>query len=216
MKHSVLLVDDDANLLEALQRQLYKEPYRILTAQSGGEAMEILEGISVDVVVSDQEMPGMKGTQFLWKVRKAYPDVILFMLTGQATPRMATLAVNEIGIAGFLVKPCNAVDLAIAINQALQYRELYKHARRLLRKVVVQDALLERIEHLSPGLIEGCMKDMERGSVELPTGHQSLVESLSRVLGEDTDGAASHGPASPAPCSCGSALLAKEKEDPRE
>ena len=123
MNHTVLLVDDDANLLGALERQLRKEPFRILTAQSGREALDILNDNRVDVVVSDQEMPGMKGTQFLWQVRKAFPDAILFMLTGEATLRVAALAVNEVGVTRFFTKPCNASDLAFAIRHAVREKD---------------------------------------------------------------------------------------------
>ena len=65
MKHSVLFVDDEPNVLEGLERALRMEPFTLLTATSGGEAMEVLNNASVDVVVADQEMPGMKGTDLL-------------------------------------------------------------------------------------------------------------------------------------------------------
>ncbi|NIA15648.1 MAG: response regulator [Nitrospiraceae bacterium] len=190
MNHTVLLVDDDVNLLEALGRQLHGEPYRIITAQSGQEALAVLNDTSVDVVISDQEMPGMKGTQFLWQVKRAFPDAILFMLTGKATLRAATLAMNEVGVARFFVKPCNAVDLVLTIRQALQHRALTAFAKRLLKKVKQQDAILAFLEQESPGITQ--VKTDSRGIVRLdeddPADCDALIEELRSWLGEKENG----------------------------
>lgn len=187
MNYTVLIVDDDLNLLEGLERLLHREPYQIVTAQSAQDAMEILQEQPVDVIVSDQEMPGLKGTQFLWKVRKIYPDIILFMLTGQATPHMAKLAINEIGIARFFTKPCNAVDLALAIRQALQHRELAISARRLLEKVHRQDAILRQLAQTAPEILHNARKNVEshNTSGEIPADEQELIQALRQTL-EDT------------------------------
>jgi DNA-binding NtrC family response regulator len=185
MNHTVLLVDDDANLLEALERQLHGEPYLIITAQSGKEALDILKDTSVDVVISDQEMPGMKGTQFLWQVKKSFPDAILFMLTGKATLRAATLAVNEVGIARFFTKPCNAVDLALTIHQALRHRDLITLAKNLLKKIKQQDAILERLEQKSPGITEA--ETEGHGAILLdesdPGDYDQFIKDLRITLG---------------------------------
>ena len=186
MGHTVLLVDDDANLLEGLERQLHKEPYQIITAQSGQEALSILKDTSVDVVISDQEMPGMKGTQFLWQVRRAFPDAILFMLTGKATLRVAALAVNEVGIVRFFVKPCNAVDLALTVRQALQHRDLLTVAKRLLKKIKQQDAILKRLEQKSPGITQVGLQapDVTDPDEGVPTDYDEFMKELCRTLGE--------------------------------
>jgi CheY-like chemotaxis protein len=72
MGRTVLLVDDDANLLQALSRALRKEPYTIRLAASGTEALELLAQGPVDVIVSDERMPGMTGTTFLARVQEQY------------------------------------------------------------------------------------------------------------------------------------------------
>jgi DNA-binding NtrC family response regulator len=154
MSHTVLLVDDDEKLLEGLQRQLHKEPYRVLTARSGQEALDILHGICVDIVISDQEMPGLKGTQFLWQVRKAFPGIILFMLTGHPSLPMTSLAIQEVGIARLFAKPCSAVDMALTIRQALQHRDLAVRAGRLLEVVKKQNAALDMLKRTSPHLAQ--------------------------------------------------------------
>ena len=75
MSHTVLFVDDEPNVLAGLTRLLRKESYEILTAATAEEAAELLEENSVDLIVSDEEMPGMSGTEFLARVARDHPDV---------------------------------------------------------------------------------------------------------------------------------------------
>ena len=183
MDYTVLLVDDDKNLLDALERLLHQEPYQIVTAQSGQMAIEILDERPVDVVVSDQEMPGLKGTQFLWKVRNAYPDLILFMLTGRANPKMAKLAIDQIGITRLLTKPCNAFDLALAIRQALQHRDLLRHSRALLQVFRTQEALLDQIRQMAPKAVDEAREALETKTplAAGPLDEEGLIEALHQV-----------------------------------
>ncbi|MFQ5580789.1 MAG: response regulator, partial [Nitrospiria bacterium] len=84
MKHvdTVLFVDDEPRILEGLKNRLHKEPYTILLATSGEEGLETLENHPVDLVVSDEQMPGMCGSEFLTAVCREYPETIRITLTG--------------------------------------------------------------------------------------------------------------------------------------
>lgn len=150
MRHTVLLVDDDARVRAGLRRALRSEPYDILEAGSAGEAFEILGGRAVDVVVSDEEMPGMRGSVFLKKVRERFPDTVRFMLTGKATLENALRAINEGGISRFFLKPCNSWDLAVSIRQGLQQRDLLVAARKLLQRSRRRESHIRRLEQAFP------------------------------------------------------------------
>lgn len=152
MSHTVLLVDDEPYILSSLQRALYAEPFEILCANSAREAHILLQAKHVDVVVSDQDMPGTPGTVFLTEVHKSYPHTVRFMLTGKATLDVAIKAINDGAISRFFTKPCNDVDLAFSIRQALQQKELIAGAKRLLQKVESQSVELTRLERLHPGI----------------------------------------------------------------
>jgi two-component system, probable response regulator PhcQ len=132
MKPIVLLIDDDDNILYGLVRALHKQPYQVLTAKSGDEAMLILKSREVDVIVVDEIMPGISGGDLLAWAAENVPDTIRIMLTGNATTSIAIRAINEGQVYHFFTKPCDNVQLAIAIRKAIEHRQLLTENRRLL------------------------------------------------------------------------------------
>lgn len=152
MSHKILLVDDEPHVTEALKRVLRKEAYEVLTAQSAEEALGILARESVDVVISDEQMPGMCGSEFLALVYRKYPETARIILTGHANLEAALRAINQGQIYRFLTKPINEMELKVAIRQAIQHKELMAESRRLLNTVRQQQALLQELEKESPGI----------------------------------------------------------------
>jgi diguanylate cyclase (GGDEF)-like protein len=116
----VLLVDDDSDFLHLLRTALKREPYYVLTTTSANDALEILRKEVVDVVVADENMPGMSGTDLLAIVAGEFPACGRIIMTGHATVDIAVRAVNEAGIASFLLKPCAPAVLGDAINKAMR------------------------------------------------------------------------------------------------
>jgi DNA-binding NtrC family response regulator len=160
---TILLVDDEPNVTEALKRALRREPYEVLTATSGAAAQELLERHHVDVVVSDEQMPGMSGSVFLADVRKKFPHTIRMILTGQASLEAAVRAINEGEVYRFFLKPCNPTDLISTMQQALAHKRLEDQSRRLLREYQRQASTLARLERDSPGLLH--LDTDEQGAV---------------------------------------------------
>ena len=154
MPYKVLFVDDEPHVTAAMKRALHKEPYEILTADSAMEALEILAGEPVSVVVTDERMPGMSGTEFITKVYTLYPDTIRIMLTGHACLETAIRAINDGQIYRFLTKPCNEVDLSVTIRQALQQKALMEESRKLLLMARQQSSLLQDLEQHHPGIMD--------------------------------------------------------------
>lgn len=144
MTHTLLLIDDEPKVLTALQRLLRDEPYEILTAGSAEQAAAILTDTKVDLIVCDEEMPGMPGSEFLAGVARDYPDTVRIMLTGHPTLHAALRAINEARVYQFLTKPCNEIDLAIAIRRALEQKDLLEKSRDLLNGTKRQSALIDR------------------------------------------------------------------------
>ena len=150
---TILLVDDEPNVTDALKRALRREPYEFLTAVSGAEAQQILERQHVDVVISDEQMPGMSGSEFLSKVRKQFPHTIRMILSGHASLEAAVRAINEGEVYRFFLKPCNPTDLIFTVQQALTHKRLEEQSRRLLREYQRQAAMLAKLNHNGPDLL---------------------------------------------------------------
>ncbi len=132
MQRMVLLVDDDENVLRALARALRHQPFGIYTAHTADEAIDALKAHRVDVVVSDEHMPGMPGSRLLAWIAEHCPEVMRIVLTGHATAETAIRAINQGAVYHFFTKPCDPVQLAVVIRKALEHKELVEENRRLL------------------------------------------------------------------------------------
>src|SRR5688572_3801222 len=102
---TVLCVDDESNILNALRRLLRPRGYRVLTAESGAEGLNLIDGERVDLVLSDMRMPEMDGANFLQQVKARSPDTVRILLTGYADLASTVAAVNNGGIYRYIAKP---------------------------------------------------------------------------------------------------------------
>lgn len=104
-ERTLLLVDDEASVLARLRRTLASDGYRILTATSAAEGLEMLASNRVGVVVSDHPMPGMDGIEFLNRVKALHPDVVRLILSGDADLKAVMQADNEGAVFKYITKP---------------------------------------------------------------------------------------------------------------
>lgn len=132
MTCTILVVDDETRIITAITRALRNEPCTTLGASTAEDALQILASQPVAVVVSDESMPGMKGTDLLSHIRQHYPDTVRILMTGHGDLDTAISAVNRGEIYRFFTKPCNMGEFIIAIRQALSYQKRQAQARRLL------------------------------------------------------------------------------------
>ncbi len=186
-KSNILLVDDEPNLTAALVRSLDRSQFHIFTAESAQQGLMILAGNNIDVVVSDERMPGMTGSQFLAEVRKQWPNTIRMILSGQADLEAAVRAINEGEVYRFLLKPCHPKELQATILQGLQHKKLVAQSRRLLQEHQKTQNLLEELEKANPGITKIDLD--EDGAITLEDDDagntmdvQSLLEDLEREM----------------------------------
>ncbi len=152
----LLFVDDDASLLRALDRSL-RFDYELQLAESGEIALDMLRGDnSTAVIVTDMEMPGMDGLQFIEQARQIAPHSIYLMLTGNQDFDTAIAAVNDGSVFRFLSKPCPIAAIKRAVGAAFQQRELLYSERELLERTCVGavDLLSDVIESVKPELLD--------------------------------------------------------------
>lgn len=136
MSAKVLFVDDEPNVLSAYQRNL-RNQFEIAIAASGADGLaQIAEKGPFAVIISDMNMPGMDGIQFLEKAKEREPDSVRIMLTGNADLRVAMDALHRGSIFQFLVKPCAPESLALALENAVSQYRLVTAERELLDKTL--------------------------------------------------------------------------------
>ena len=134
-RRTLLLVDDEPNILSALRRLLRGDGYHILSAGSSAEGLALLQENVVDVIVSDQRMPGLTGVEFLGIARKLHPETIRIVLTGYTELQSIFGAVNEGAVYKFLTKPWDEGLLREHIRAAFVHKELAEDNRRLIQEV---------------------------------------------------------------------------------
>lgn len=146
---TLLLVDDEPNILSSLRRLFRPQGYRIFIAESGAEGLEILARESIDLVVSDMRMPEMDGATFLKEVRQRKPETTRILLTGYADVASTVAAINEGEIYRYVAKPWNDNEMVEVVRDALERGRLRAENRRLTALTQAQN---EELKALNAGL----------------------------------------------------------------
>ena len=186
--HVVLCVDDEENILHSLKRLLRREGYKLLTASSGEEGLELLMENDVHLVISDQRMPEMTGTEFLARVKERHPDVIRICLTGYADVDSITESINKGHIYKFFFKPWNDQSLRLEIKQALDQYDLIKANKDLHNKVVEQNEKLRRMNEDLERLVQKRTEELEIRNHALEFSHAVLEDLPVSIIGVSMEG----------------------------
>lgn len=154
MTEKILFVDDEPNVLSALQRQ-FRKHYDVSTALGGVRALHLIahEG-PYAVIVSDMQMPEMNGVQFLREARKLSPDSVRLMLTGNADQQTAMDAVNEGSVFTFLTKPCPSEIMVKSMQSAVEQYHLIMAEHELLEGTLNGSVklLMDLLSMVAPGV----------------------------------------------------------------
>ena len=142
----VLIVDDEENARVGLGHSLRGQGYELRFADGGDAALAELRTTPVDVVISDQRMPGMTGLELLTLVRDRYPDTVRIMLTGETSLETAVEAINRGEIYRYIRKPVDRDELRTAVFLACDRLQLERKNRRLMALIRTSPDLLTRLE----------------------------------------------------------------------
>ncbi|HEB29699.1 hypothetical protein LCGC14_2083900 [marine sediment metagenome] len=159
-QYEILLADDDPFLLTGVGMVLEKEGYKVTTAESGEEAVELLKKTEFDLVMTDQVMNGLNGTQVLKKVKELNPVTKVIILTGYDTLAVAIDALR-LHADDFLLKPCDPKDMINKVKQCLVNLELSRKIK-LYEKILPICGVCKKIrddEGTEPG--KGTWVDLE-------------------------------------------------------
>ena len=139
-----LIVDDEENVLKALQRVFMDADTEVLAASSGMAALEILKANEIALIISDQRMPGMNGSEFLKLAREIAPDAIRIILTGYADVNATVDAINKGGAYRYLEKPWKDTELLTVARDCLERYRILRENRRLTELTKKQNEELKR------------------------------------------------------------------------
>ncbi|MDY7013350.1 MAG: response regulator [Cyanobacteriota bacterium] len=179
-KPQILVVDDEIDQLELLYRTFY-EDYKVFQAQSGAEALEILaREEEIAVIISDQRMPEMNGTEFLRRAAAQYPNIMRIILTGYTDVEDLVEAINSGQVFKYVTKPWTLESLQDTVRQALETHNILKLRTEELRRSLRRESLLNTITNTIRNGQYG-----RSGESPLREVLQTIVNTLGQVLEVD-------------------------------
>jgi len=181
-KHNILLVDDEEGVLSALKRVFRKEGYEINTCTGPEEALELVEKQTIDLIISDHNMPGMTGTEFFEKAREIQPDTIRILLTGFADVNIAMDAINSGRIYKFILKPWNDQDLRVTVKQALKQYLLVTENIRLNNLIRAQNQVLKKLNADLENKVQERTAEIKEKNEELLSLNQKLENNFLNAI----------------------------------
>ncbi|SDH55003.1 MULTISPECIES: EAL domain-containing protein [unclassified Duganella] len=187
-RRRLLLVDDEANIISALKRLLRPDGYEIHSANSGEQGLEMLAQQPVDVIISDQRMPGLNGADFLRQARILRPDTIRIMLSGYTELQSVTDAVNEGAIYKFLTKPWNDEQLRTHLADAFRLKEIADDNVRLNMEVRNANHELASANRRMEQLLHQMQRQIDRDEISLNIAREILQQLPLPVIGMDDGG----------------------------
>jgi putative nucleotidyltransferase with HDIG domain len=181
-EHTVLFVDDEVNILKALQRLLRVEDMNVLCASRASEALELLEKHPAQVVVTDQRMPEMSGVDFLAQVRDRHPDMVRMMLTGYTEMNVAVDAINRGEIYRLITKPWNDDELRATVRQAFDHADLKAEIKRLNQITREQNFKLQDMNRNLEGKVRDRTKQLAEKHQQLRTAYVQTIRALAEAV----------------------------------
>jgi len=185
---TLLLVDDEENILNALCRLLRRDGYHIFTAGSARQGLALLEQHTVGVIITDQRMPQMTGSEFLFQVKEHYPDTVRIVLSGYTELKSVTDAINRGAIYKFLTKPWDDRLLRDNIEEAFRQYELQGENRRLTRALQAANEELSDINQDLERRVEDKTQEIKLNMHTLQISQEVLEHLPIAVLGIGDDG----------------------------
>jgi len=181
-------VDDEQNIIHSLKRLLRKENFTLLTTSSGEDALNLLSENDIQLVISDQRMPGMSGTELFARVKEQYPDVIRIILTGYTEVDAITQSINRGHIYKFFLKPWNDENLKLEIQKALEQYDLIQANKMLNEKIRMQNDKLKRVNDDLEKKVFERTRELELRNQALELSRAVLDQMPCAVIGVDTEG----------------------------
>ena len=142
LKYNILYVDDEVHNLRTF-KATFKWEFNVFTARSAFEGFDILDQNDIHLIISDQRMAGLSGTEFLKRAKIRFPEAIRIILTGYTDLEVVVRAINECGINRYMRKPWNEIQMKNVLDHALEFYQLRKDKENLVKQLEVANQRLE-------------------------------------------------------------------------
>ncbi|MGE8144884.1 HD domain-containing phosphohydrolase [Pseudomonas frederiksbergensis] len=176
-KPKVLLVDDEESILSSLRRLLRGQPYDVLLATSGAQALEIMAQQPIDLVMSDARMPNMDGATLLAHIHQLYPTTTRILLTGYADLPTIIKAINDGQIHRYISKPWNDEELLLTLRQALEHHHSEHERRRLVQLTRQQNDQLKTLNSTLEKHVAARTSELQQTADMLDLAYEELKHS---------------------------------------
>ncbi len=175
VKPKILFVDDEAQNLLAF-KSAFRRTYQIHTAESAKLGIQILRQEDIQVIITDQRMPEMTGTEFLTSILVEFPEPMRIILTGYSDVEAVIQAINQGEVYRYLTKPWNKEELKITIDNALQTYQLRKENQVLVAQLQEANTALEAKVKARTLALEQSQHELAERYTQLGYSHQKLSE----------------------------------------
>jgi len=179
---NLLFVDDETNVLKSLRRLFRGCEYNIHLADSGKQALEILEQEAIDLIISDMRMPQMDGAEFLSKAAEKWPDIVRILLTGFADIESTIAAVNKGKIDSYCHKPWDDDDLKTLVNKALAQKRMADERVQLFAIINQQNLQLKDFNRQLEEKVEQRTEQLKKSLKQIDNAHKTLKKQYTDTI----------------------------------
>ena len=179
---TVLCVDDEPNILSAIRRAFRGTGYRVLVADGGPQALQLLADEAVHLLISDMRMPVMDGAQLLEQVRERWPAITRMLLTGYADVGSTVAAINRGEIFRYITKPWNESELLLAAREALERQALLFEKARLERAVARHNDELTRLNAGLEQQVAERTTQLSNANARISKNYLSSIKAFSNLV----------------------------------
>ena len=176
-KSTVLIVDDEEDILKLMENLLEMDGYKALMAPDGETALKISKGVDLGAVISDYRMPGMNGVELLSRLREEHPDVPMILATGFADVNIVIEAVNKGRAYKLIRKPWDPFDLQQEVRSAVELSTSERKRKELESKLKEQNEILEEMVRERTSELDKVIEELRAANDTITETYQHLLQS---------------------------------------